>query len=110
MILLGPADWKDAAAAQRIADFINENVHAAYPAICLKWSRAGCRGQWFYKGGRLPVETVVENVDAYMEMNGLSEEQAVDKTLESFSTVPGCADGIRAVLAYRDAHEHQLQP
>jgi hypothetical protein len=52
----------------------------------------------------------VENVDAYMEMNGLSEEQAVDKTLESFSTVPGCADGIRAVLAYRDAHEHQLQP
>lgn len=63
-----------------------------------------------FKETRLPVETVVENVDAYIELNGLSEDQAIVKTLESFPTVPGGADGIRAVLAYRESHEHQLQP
>jgi uncharacterized protein (DUF433 family) len=62
-----------------------------------------------FKGRRLPVDTILENVDAYMENQGLSQEQAIAKTLESFPTVPDGADGIRAVLAYREAHEPQLQ-
>ena len=67
-------------------------------------------GSVVFKGTRLPVETVVENVDAFIEIDGLSEPAAIEATLESFPTVPGGADGIRTVLAYREAHEHQLQP
>lgn len=63
-----------------------------------------------FKDTRLPVDTVVENVDALMEVDGLSEEGAVAATLECFPSVPGGAEAIRAVLAYREAHEHQLQP
>ena len=63
-----------------------------------------------FKGTRLPVEAIVENVDAFMEVDGLSEDGAVAATLESFPSVPGGAEGIRAVLAYRETHEHQLQP
>jgi uncharacterized protein (DUF433 family) len=67
-------------------------------------------GAVVFKGTRLPVEAIVENVDAFMEVDGLSEDSAVAATLECFPSVPGGADGIRAVLAYREAHEHQLQP
>ena len=67
-------------------------------------------GAVVFKGTRLPVEAIVENVDAFMEIDGLSEDDAVAATLECFPSVPGGADGIRAVLAYREAHEHQLQP
>jgi hypothetical protein len=49
-------------------------------------------------------------VDAFMEVDGLSEDGAVAATLECFPSVPGGVEGIRAVLAYREAHEHQLQP
>ena len=59
---------------------------------------------------RLPVDTIVENVDAFMEIDGLSESAAVDATLECFPSVPGGADAIRRVLAYREAHQPQLQP
>ena len=67
-------------------------------------------GAVVFKGTRLPVEAIVENVDAFMEVDGLSEDGAVAATLESFPSVPGGAEGIRAVLAYRETHEHQLQP
>jgi uncharacterized protein (DUF433 family) len=67
-------------------------------------------GAGVFKGTRLPVEAIVENVDAFMEVDGLSEDDAVAATLESFPSVPGGAEGIRAVLAYRESHEHQLQP
>ena len=67
-------------------------------------------GAVVFKGTRLPVEAVVENVDAFVEVDGLSEDGAVAATLQCFPSVPGGADGIRAVLAYREAHEHQLQP
>jgi len=66
-------------------------------------------GAVVFKGTRLPVETIVENVDAFMEFEGLSEPAAIEATLECFPSVPGGADGIRTVLAYREAHEHQLQ-
>jgi hypothetical protein len=45
-----------------------------------------------------------------MEVDGLSEDGAVAATLECFPSVPGGARGIRSVLAYRQAHERQLQP
>ena len=67
-------------------------------------------GAVVFKGTRLPVEAIVENVDAFMEVDGLSGDGAVEATLECFPSVPGGAEGIRAVLAYRKAHEHQLQP
>jgi hypothetical protein len=67
-------------------------------------------GAVVFKGRRLPVETIVENVDGFMKIQGLSQDQAIVKTLQSFPTVPGGADGIRAVLAYREAHEHLLRP
>ena len=67
-------------------------------------------GAVVFKDTRLPVESVVENVDAFMELEGMTEAQAVDATLECFPSVPGGADAIRAVLSYREAHEHQLQP
>lgn len=66
-------------------------------------------GAVLFKNTRLPVDSVVENVDAFMEMEGLSLDQAVAETLKCFPSTPGGAEGIRAVLAYREAHEHQLQ-
>jgi len=39
----------------------------------------------------------------------MSDEEAVQATLESFRTIPS-ADALRAVVAYEAAHEHQLQP
>jgi len=66
-------------------------------------------GEPVFKGTRLPAWTIVDNIDAYMDA-GRSLEEAIAETLENFPTVPNGADGIRAVLAYLDAHELQLQP
>jgi len=66
-------------------------------------------GVVLFKNTRLPVDSVVENVDAFMEMEGLSLDHAIAETLKCFPSTPGGADGIRAVLAYREAHEHQFQ-
>jgi hypothetical protein len=38
----------------------------------------------------------------------MSDEDAIKATLEAFPTIPG-AEGLRAVLAYEAAHQHQLQ-
>jgi uncharacterized protein (DUF433 family) len=62
-----------------------------------------------FKNTRLPVSAVVENVDAFMEIDGLSLDQAIAETMECFPSTPGGADGIRAVLEYRAAHNQQLQ-
>ena len=66
-------------------------------------------GEAVFKGTRLPVETITDNVDAYMELYGQSLDQAIASTLEGFPDTPGGTDAIRAVLAYRDIHERQLQ-
>ena len=63
-----------------------------------------------FKNTRLPVETITGNVDAFMDLDGLSFDDAVGSTLECFPDVPGGEDAIRAVVAYRNACEHQLQP
>ena len=61
-----------------------------------------------FKNTRLPVETITDNVDAYMDA-GLPLDRAITETLDSFPSTPGGADGIRAVLEYRAAHERQFQ-
>jgi uncharacterized protein (DUF433 family) len=66
-------------------------------------------GEPVFVGTRLPADTIVDNVDAFLD-EGLTLDQAITETLESFPSTPGGADGIRAVLAYRAAHEPQHQP
>ncbi len=66
-------------------------------------------GEPVFAGTRMPVETAIENYHAYRELQGMSDEEAVRATLECFPTIPG-GEGLRAVLAYEAAHEHQLQP
>ena len=61
-----------------------------------------------FKNTRLPVETITDNVDAYKDA-GLPLDRAIAETLDSFPSTPGGADGIRAVLEYRAAHERQFQ-
>ncbi len=61
-----------------------------------------------FKNTRLPVETITDNVDAYMDA-GLPLDRAIAETLDSFPSTPGGADGIRAVLEFRAAHERQFQ-
>lgn len=67
-------------------------------------------GAVVFKGTRLPVEVITDNVDAYMELQGQTEEEAIRSTLESFPDTPGGADAIREVLNFRACHERQLQP
>lgn len=62
-----------------------------------------------FRNSRLPVSVVLENVDAFMEIDGLSEDQAIAATLDCFPSTPGGPDAIRAVLAFRNAHRPQLQ-
>lgn len=61
------------------------------------------------KGTRLPADTLTDNVEAYVELQGLTEDQAIAETLASFPSTPGGADTIRKLLAYQEAHL-QLQP
>ncbi len=58
---------------------------------------------------RLPANTLVENVEAYMELGGMSESEAVAATLEQFP-VHGGAETIRQLLAYQEAHLQQPAP
>ena len=61
-----------------------------------------------FGGTRMPVEDAIENYYAYRELQGMSDEEAVKATLDSFRTIPG-AEALRAVLAYEESHEHLLQ-
>jgi uncharacterized protein (DUF433 family) len=62
-----------------------------------------------FKGTRLEPETVIGSVDAYIELEGLSEEEAIDATYSDHPTAPG-KDAIRQVLSYFDGHKLQLTP
>jgi uncharacterized protein (DUF433 family) len=86
---MSPRDWKDCP----LVSIDPEIVH----------------GEPVFKGTRMQVEDAIENYYAYRELQGMSDEDAVKATLKSFPTIPG-AEGLRAVLAYESAHEHQLQP
>ena len=62
-------------------------------------------GAVVFKDTRLPVETITQNVDAFVEGDGLSLDEAIAETLLCFPGVPGGAATIRKILAYRAAHE-----
>jgi hypothetical protein len=59
---------------------------------------------------RLPVDTLVENVEAFMELEGMTEDQAIEATLDCFPGVHGGKDTLRKLLVYQDAHLSQMQP
>jgi uncharacterized protein (DUF433 family) len=61
------------------------------------------------KGTRLPADTLVENVQAFIEMDGMTEDQAIEETLECFPGTPGGKDTVRSLLAYEASHLRQLQ-
>ncbi len=65
-------------------------------------------GEPVFSGTRMPVEDAIESYYAYRELEGMSDQEAVNALLDSFPTIPG-ADALRAVLSYQDAREHQLQ-
>ena len=64
-------------------------------------------GEPVFVGTRVPAGTVVENVEAYLD-EGLSLEQAMAATLDSFPGVPQGLEGIRALLTYCASQEPQL--
>jgi hypothetical protein len=57
----------------------------------------------------MPVADAIEDYYAYLDLEGKSEEEAVNAVLASFGTISGL-EALRAVLAYEAAQEHQLQP
>ena len=59
---------------------------------------------------RLPVDALVGNVESFMELDGLSEDAAIEATLEQYPNTPGGAKSIRTLLAYQASHLPQLQP
>ncbi len=66
-------------------------------------------GEPVLKGTRLTPDSLVENVEAFMELRGMSEPDAVQATLKQFPGVPGGAETIRQLLAYQETHTHELQ-
>jgi uncharacterized protein (DUF433 family) len=59
-------------------------------------------GAVVFKETRLEPETVIGAVDAYMELEGLSEDEAIEAAYKDHPTAPG-KDAIRQVLAYFEA-------
>ena len=58
---------------------------------------------------RLAIDDVIGNVEAFEELEGMSEDQAIDATLDAFPGTPGGKAAIRTLLAYQAAHLPQLQ-
>jgi uncharacterized protein (DUF433 family) len=65
-------------------------------------------GEPVLKGTRLTPNALVENVEAFIELRGMSEPEAVQATLKQFPGVPGGAETIRQLLAYQESHTHEL--
>ena len=61
------------------------------------------------KGTRLPADTLVENVEPFMELDGMTEDEAIDATLDCFPATPGGKDTVRGLLAYEASHLRQIQ-
>jgi hypothetical protein len=58
---------------------------------------------------RLPVDTLLENVEAFMELDGLAEDGAIEATVEQFPNIHGGKDTLRALLEYQLSRLPQLQ-
>jgi hypothetical protein len=59
---------------------------------------------------RLPVSALVENVEAFMEMEGMTKDQAIEATLDCFPGVNGGKNTLRKLLDYQEAHLNNMQP
>jgi hypothetical protein len=55
----------------------------------------------------LPVEAITGNYDAFRD-EGLSSDAAIAETLDCYPEAG--LDAIKAILAYREAHQLQAQP
>ncbi len=66
-------------------------------------------GELVLEGTRLTPDSLVSNVESFMELRGMSEPEAVEATLQQFPATPGGADTIRKLLAYQEAHLHEFQ-
>ncbi len=64
-------------------------------------------GEPVFEGTRMPVEIAIGNYYAFMEIDGLSEEQAIAETLRCFPSIPG-PDALRTVIAFDASLESQL--
>jgi uncharacterized protein (DUF433 family) len=64
-------------------------------------------GEPVFKDTRMPVEIAIENYYAFIEIDGLSDEQAIEETLRCFPSIPG-PDALRTVIAFESSHESQL--
>jgi hypothetical protein len=45
-----------------------------------------------------------------MEFEGMTEDQAIEATLDCFPGVHGGKDTLRKLLAYQEAHVNHMQP
>jgi uncharacterized protein (DUF433 family) len=61
-----------------------------------------------FAGSRLPVSAVVENYCDFLE-EGMTADEAVAETLQTYPSTPGGATAIRTVIEYLTAHELMLQ-
>jgi hypothetical protein len=61
------------------------------------------------KGTRLPADTLVENVETFQGLDGMTMDQPVDATLNCFPNTPGGKDTLRKLLAYNESHLHEAQ-
>jgi uncharacterized protein (DUF433 family) len=64
-------------------------------------------GEPVFEGTRMPVEIAIENYYAFMEIDGLSDEQAIAETLDCFPSIPS-AEALRSVITFEAAHETQM--
>jgi uncharacterized protein (DUF433 family) len=59
-------------------------------------------------GTRIPADAITENVDAFIEIDGMSLDQAIAATADCFPSA-GIVQ-ISALLSYRSTHDLQPQP
>jgi len=78
----------------------------ALPELGIEGKRSGAA---VFRGTRMPVADAIENYYAYLDLEGKSDEEAVNAVLASFGTIPS-PEALSAVLAYEAAQEHPLQP
>jgi uncharacterized protein (DUF433 family) len=64
-------------------------------------------GEPVFEGTRMPVEIAIDNYYAFIEIDGLSDEQAIAETLRCFPSIPG-PDALRTVIAFDASLESQL--
>jgi uncharacterized protein (DUF433 family) len=86
-------------------------TNMAKAANCIDWT--GCElveripgkvsGAPLLKNTRLPIEAILENYDAFVDIEGLSPDAALAETLDCYPEAG--LDNIKALLRYRAQHQ-----